>query len=316
MEIYVYGTGCGAGELIDTALDARRVTAFVDPAAKGSFLGRPVIAPQELAGRPLDLLIVAGRQAEAIARELAELGIDENRVLYLKNHLIPAERNRNYALAERVLGKAYVERLRNSERLIRAPLWTQQERIAGPEADNDYVRLKTLEALCLRLDGIPGAVAELGVYRGGFSHWLNLLLPERTLLLFDTFEGFDPTEAQGQSDGFVEAHRNSSVERVLAALPHPEKAAVRQGLFPQTAQGLENERFALVSLDADLEESTYAGLCFFLPRMSEGGYLLLHDYNHPRLPGVRRAVERWEAEHGRLAAVPLCDVNGTLVISV
>ena len=121
MEIYVYGTGCGAGELIDTALDARRVTAFVDPAAKGSFLGRPVIAPQELAGRPLDLLIVAGRQAEAIARELAELGIDENRVLYLKNHLIPAERNRNYALAERVLGKAYVERLRNSERLIRAP---------------------------------------------------------------------------------------------------------------------------------------------------------------------------------------------------
>lgn len=62
MEIYVYGTGCGAGELIDTALDARRVTAFVDPAAKGSFLGRPVIAPQELAGRPLDLLIVAGRR--------------------------------------------------------------------------------------------------------------------------------------------------------------------------------------------------------------------------------------------------------------
>lgn len=316
MEIYVYGTGCGAGELIDTALDARRVTAFVDPAAKGSFLGRPVIAPQELAGRPLDLLIVAGRQAEAIARELAELGIDENRILYLKNHLIPAERNRNYALAERVLGKAYVERLRNSERLIRAPLWTQQERIAGPEADNDYVRLKTLEALCLRLDGIPGAVAELGVYRGGFSRWLNLLLPDRTLLLFDTFEGFDPTEAQGQGDGFVEAHRNSSVERVLAALPHPEVAVVRQGLFPQTAQGLENERFALVSLDVDLEESTYAGLCFFLPRMSEGGYLLLHDYNHPRLPGVRRAVGRWEAEHGRLAAVPLCDVNGTLVISV
>ena len=97
MEIYVYGTGCGAGELIDTALDARRVTAFVDPAAKGSFLGRPVIAPQELAGRPLDLLIVAGRQAEAIARELAELGIDENRVLYLKNHLFLFRSNSCYS---------------------------------------------------------------------------------------------------------------------------------------------------------------------------------------------------------------------------
>ena len=80
--------------------------------------------------------------------------------------------------------------------------------------------------------------------------------------------------------------------------------------------GLEGERFALVSLDADLEESTLAGLRFFLPRMSAGGYLLLHDWNNPKLPGVRRALARWEAEHGRLAAVPLCDVNGTLVIAV
>jgi hypothetical protein len=27
-------------------------------------------------------------------------------------------------------------------------------------------------------------------------------------------------------------------------------------------------------------------------------------------------LERYEREHGRLCAVPLCDVNGTLVISV
>ena len=96
----------------------------------------------------------------------------------------------------------------------------------------------------------------------------------------------------------------------------PEKAVVRQGLFPATAAGLETERFCLVSLDVDLEESSYAGLCWFLPRMSEGGYLLLHDYNNPRLPGVKRAVERWEAERGRLRTVPLCDVNGTLAILV
>ena len=48
--------------------------------------------------------------------------------------------------------------------------------------------------------------------------------------------------------------------------------------------------------------------------MSRGGYVLLHDYGNPKLPGVRRALERYEQEHGRLAAVPLCDVNGTLVI--
>ena len=314
MTIYVYGTGCGAGDLVDAALPAERVEAFVDREGGASFLGRPVISLEQLAGREFDLLIVASREAERVERDCRQLGIAPEKLLFLKNHLAPVERNRSYDTARAVLGDAYVDRLIGSERLIRVPLWTEKERIAGPGSDNDYVRLKTLEALCLRLESVPGAAAELGVYRGGFARWINALLPERTLYLFDTFEGFDPAESAEESAGFTEAHRNTSAEQVLAALPHPERAVIRQGLFPQTAAGLEAERFSLVSLDADLEESTLAGLRFFWPRMSEGGYLLLHDYNNPRLPGVRRALERFEAEAGRLPAVPLCDVSGTLVI--
>ena len=314
MKIYVYGTGCGAGDLVDAALPAERVEAFVDREGGASFLGRPVISLEQLAGREFDLLIVASREAERVERDCRQLGIAPEKLLFLKNHLAPVERNRSYDTARAVLGDAYVDRLIGSERLIRVPLWTEKERIAGPGSDNDYVRLKTLEALCLRLEGVPGAAAELGVYRGGFARWLSTLLPDRRLFLFDTFEGFDPAESAGESAGFTEAHRNTSAEGVLAVLPHPENAVIRPGLFPQTAEGLEGERFALVSLDADLEESTLAGLRFFWPRMSEGGYLLLHDYNNPRPPGVRRALERFEAEAGRLPAVPLCDVSGTLVI--
>ncbi len=317
MEIYVYGTGCGAGELIDEALPAERVSAFVarDPHTE-RFLGRPVIPPEALAGREVDLLIVTVRDAEGVARECERLGIGADRLLFLKNHLALRERNLCYDTARAVLGDAYAERLIGSERLIRVPLWTERERIAGPGSDSDYVRLKTLEALCARLDGVPGAAAELDVYRGAFARWLNRLLPERELYLFDTFEGFDPRESAGCGAGLVEAHRDTAAERVLAALPHPERARLRVGLFPGTAEGLEGERFCLVSLDADLEESSLAGLRFFLPRMSAGGYVLLHDYNNPRLPGVRRALERYEAGCGRVHAVPLCDVNGTLVISV
>lgn len=314
MTIYVYGTGCGAGDLVDAALPAERVEAFVDREGGASFLGRPVISLEQLAGREFDLLIVASREAERVERDCRQLGIAPEKLLFLKNHLAPVERNRSYDTARAVLGDAYVDRLIGSERLIRVPLWTEKERIAGPGSDNDYVRLKTLEALCLRLEGVPGAAAELGVYQGGFARWLSALLPDRRLFLFDTFEGFDPAESAEEGAGFTEAHRNTSAEQVLAALPHPERAVIRQGLFPQTAAGLEAERFSLVSLDADLEESTLAGLRFFWPRMSEGGYLLLHDYNNPRLPGVRRALERFEAEAGRLPAVPLCDVSGTLVI--
>ena len=317
MEVYVYGTGCGAGELIDRALPAERVAAFVDSApAAPAFLGRPVITPEELAGRDYDLVIVTTREAEAVAARCAALGIDARRLLFLKNNCVLQDRNLCYERAGALLGRDFLEKLRGSQRLIRAPLWSEREALDARELDNDYVRLKTLEALCRELEGVPGAAAELGVYRGGFARCLNALLPERSLWLFDSFEGFDAREAAAYGKGFTEAHKNTAAERVLAVLPHPERAILRPGLFPASAGGLEDERFALVSLDVDLEESTYAGLCWFLPRIAPGGYLLLHDYNNPRLPGVRAAVRRFEAGHGRLRAVPLCDVSGTLVVAV
>lgn len=315
MDIFIYGTGCGAGDLVDEALPIEKVTAFVDREG-GRFLGKPMITLSELAGRDFDLLIVASRDAEHVERECGRLGIDPGKLFFLRNHMKIVDRNRSYETARALLGDRFIDRMIHAEKLIRTPLWTEKERIAGPGSDNDYVRLKTLEAICMRLEGVKGAAAELGVNKGGFARWISELLPDRTLFLFDTFSGFDPQESADCGEGFKEAHRKAAAEKVLAVLPHPEQAVIRRGLFQETAQGLEEERFALVSLDADLEESTLAGLRFFFPRMSEGGYMLLHDWNNPKLPGVKRALERFEAEYGRLQAVPLCDVNGTLVITV
>ena len=83
MKIYVYGTGCGAGDLADAALPAERVEAFVDRAGGGRFLGRPVITLEELAGRELDLLIVASRGAEQVEQECQRLGIAPDKLLFL-----------------------------------------------------------------------------------------------------------------------------------------------------------------------------------------------------------------------------------------
>ncbi len=317
MKIYVFGVGCGAGKLMDSALEPSQVTAFVEERPRADlFLGRPVISPEELARRQVDLLIVTVRDAAGVAARCRELGIGAETLLFPKNSLVRQDRNSRCDAGEALLGRAYLARLRASQRLIRSPLWTEEELLPEEDLSGDYVRLKTLEAICRDLDEIPGDAAELGVYRGAFARCVNTLLPTRRLWLFDSFEGFDPEESAPFGQGFTEAHRNTSAEQVLALLPHPERAMLRPGLFPRSAEGLEELRFCLVSLDLDLEESTLAGLRWVWPRLSPGGFLLLHDYNNPRLPGVRAALRRYQRELGRaLPAVPLCDICGSLILT-
>ena len=303
MKLFVYGTGCGAGELMREALSPAQVEAFVESEpTRQTFLGRPVLAAAELSAQEVDLLIVT-------TKDLPALDLPAEKVLYLKNHFALHDRNRSYDAARQALGDAFVDRLQRQETLVRAPLRDD----GSFSAPGDWVRYKTLEAICRELKDTPGALAELGVFRGEFAAAMNALLPERRLYLFDTFEGFDPAETAHM--GLAAAHEYASAELVLRRLPHAESAVVRVGRFPETAAGLEAETFALVSLDADLEESTLAGLRWFAPRMEAGGYLLLHDWNHPGLPGVRAAVRRYEADcERRLPGVPLCDITGTLVI--
>jgi O-methyltransferase len=152
----------------------------------------------------------------------------------------------------------------------------------------DYVRFRALELVAdeIYAGKVPGNVAEAGVAHGDFAQIINYKFPDRTLYLFDTFEGFDPEEKkheieQGYSTGafFDRTGDFRDVEGpdfVLKRLPHPEKAVIRKGLFPKTAEGLE-DRFAFVSLDMDLYLPILNGLKYFYPRLSDRGYLFLHD---------------------------------------
>ncbi|WP_366515539.1 TylF/MycF/NovP-related O-methyltransferase [Rheinheimera soli] len=54
---------------------------------------------------------------------------------------------------------------------------------------------------------------------------------------------------------------------------------------------------------------------YFYPRLTAGGYLMLHDYNHADFRGVKQAVADYEAKHGKLAKVPVPDQGGTIVIT-
>jgi hypothetical protein len=309
----VWGAGCGASELIESGLPVERITAFVDSFPGGrEFLSRPVLPPEQLDISDCELLIISTRHADAISARCDELGIPAEKCLFLKNNTILYDRNASSTGAAEILGEELLRKLLPRQHIVPAPAQLADCALPARDLSNDYVRLATLELLCRRLADVPGAAAELGVYRGFFARCINQLLPQRKLYLFDSFEGF--SESAGASDAFQAAHANTTIEKVLSIMLHPEVITVKPGFFPGSLNGLE-EKFCLVSLDVDFGETTLDGLRYFWPRLSPGGYLLLHDWGSPKLPEVAQALEAYERELGsKIPAIPLCDAGGTLVL--
>ncbi|MCM1231458.1 MAG: TylF/MycF family methyltransferase [Ruminococcus flavefaciens] len=140
-------------------------------------------------------------------------------------------------------------------------------------------RFNALEASAREIyhNKVDGAVAECGVWRGDFAKRMSRLFPDRKLYLFDTFNGFDSRDIDEMEEEMSKDFRkkvkldDTSVELVLSNMAYRNNVVIRKGYFPETAIGLEEEKFAFVSLDTDLYKPIMAGLDFFYPRLAGGG---------------------------------------------
>lgn len=165
---------------------------------------------------------------------------------------------------------------------------------------------------------IPGDAAELGVFRGDFAALINAAFPDRTIHLFDTFEGFpardvEIEQAQGLSRAKTGDFKETAENLVEKRLPHPERAVFHKGYFPDSFDGCTEMTFAFVSVDADLYAPTAAALPLFFDRLSPGGVLLIHDVNSTQFSGAGKAVREFCTERG-LLPMPVCDLHGSVVL--
>jgi len=88
---------------------------------------------------------------------------------------------------------------------------------------------------------------------------------------------------------------------------YPDNIEIHKGYFPESATGVE-DTFCFVNLDFDLYHPILEGLRFFFPRMVRGSVVLVHDYYHAGLLGVRDAVDDYEEEIGKkLIKLPIGD---------
>ena len=182
----------------------------------------------------------------------------------------------------------------------------------------DYIRLSTLELVAEEINtkNIQGAVAELGVYKGKFARYINQYFSDRKLYLFDTFKGFSDSdvkkEVEEKFSSGSQDFSNTSIQEVLSIMPFPEQCVIKEGFFPGTAEGLE-EQFVFVSIDADLYEPIYCGLQYFYPRLQKGGSIFVHDYNNDQYKGAKEAVREFCSKNN-IPFLPLPDSGGSVVI--
>jgi hypothetical protein len=186
--------------------------------------------------------------------------------------------------------------------------------------------------------GVPGAVVECGVWKGGSMMAAALTLmrlgaTERDLYLFDTFQGMPPpTEEDVISayDGYSpmrhwrrrrrEGGANSwhyvPAEEVRAAVlstGYPaERVHLVEGRVEETLPAAAPEEVAVLRLDTDWYESTKHELVHLYPRLWPGGVLILDDYGH--YEGARRAVDEYFEEAGGRPLLTRVDYTGRMAV--
>jgi len=161
-------------------------------------------------------------------------------------------------------------------------------------------RLETIARLVRSVEDLEGDMAELGCYKGGSAAVISSVNPNKTLHIFDTFQGIP------EDDVYKVGHKRGDFAADIASVrKYLELYNVRlyPGVFPDTAPKDDDRRYCFVHIDADIYSSTKAGLSYFLPRMIEGGVVVLDDYGWSACPGVQQAVEE-------LAVQPCLCVEG------
>jgi hypothetical protein len=169
-------------------------------------------------------------------------------------------------------------------------------------------------------NSVPGGIVECGVWRGGsmklVAHALLALgVTDRTLFLYDTFEGMtepDPIldiDSSGNKavNDWTEVQRRGvkwsyapigEVREVIAGSGYPMNNVVFvKGPVENTLPATVPERIALLRLDTDWYSSTKHEIEHLYPRLSLYGVLILDDYGHYR--GAQRAIDEYFDRTGK-----------------
>jgi hypothetical protein len=171
---------------------------------------------------------------------------------------------------------------------------------------------------------VPGAVAEVGVWRGGMSAYLQGILMatdqthQRDLWLIDSFQGLPQVDAMTSSHDKSNAIWNSDLNQSswVGQLAVGEKLVWRKlnrlgllkpgnvkflpGFIQDSLPTWGVSTLAFLRIDVDIYSATYDALHFLYPRLSVGGAVLFDDW---KFEYSREAILNYRKEHGIMTPI-------------
>ena len=206
----------------------------------------------------------------------------------------------------------YVRELLHAERFLLKyskdfiELLKKIKEVCNMDSEEKFTLYSSMKAV----SNLNGAVAEVGVYRGGSAKILCELKGDKPIYLFDTFKGLPETQKKDLvKKGWLD---DTSLEIVKEYLSEYENVFFYKGLFPDTSEPIKEKRFCLVHLDTDIYSGTLEGLKFFWPRMVKDGRIISHDYNNEDCPGVKRAFKEFFKNSPELI-IDIADTQGMVI---
>lgn len=155
---------------------------------------------------------------------------------------------------------------------------------------------------------IRGDFLEAGVWRGGMCMLAQALLfykhadLKRQVWMLDSFAAF-PQDKHEDVDAINLMYKDThvTVETVIQNFKKMQlwrdNVRIVPGYFADTLPTLTIEAIAILRLDADLYSSTKVCLESLYSKVSEGGYVIIDDYNNTRLK-CKLAVDEFRAANG------------------
>ena len=155
---------------------------------------------------------------------------------------------------------------------------------------------------------IVGCLVETGVWRGGMGMWIKNILnyygEKRNLWLFDTFEYFP--EPSNEKDKFIHNITKFLFENV-PSVEDVKNNFIKYGLYDNSVHFVVGDikstvpktyirPIALLRLDADYYEPTMVVLENYYFNISNGGYIIIDDYNNNYL-ACKKAVDDFRDKH-------------------